>query len=166
MRRSLVAAAIIATALFAGTGCTGDPAGTAGASPAGTVTASPTGGPGTSPGAATGTAGGNAKEICAVATKAGSDAVQVFVQELAKMVEAAGAGDTKARQAAERNAEAALDGWAAVLKEQAGRADDARLRAVLIEISAEVGAMKADIESVDDTKLGRLRQRLDQLCGT
>lgn len=166
MRRLLAAAAITATLLL-GAGCSSGRSGTpaVGAPSAGTTAVStPNGGAGTSPGAVIRPAGGNAKEVCAAATKASSEAAKTFVSELATMLKAAGANDAKGAQAAQKGAQRSLDSWAAQLKQQAGKATDPQLKALLDQLSAEVGKMKADVDSVDDVKLEQLQQRLDQLC--
>jgi hypothetical protein len=164
MRRLLAAAAIAATLLVVG-GCSADRDG-------GPGTAAPaSGSPGapaasaTPPGAVTGAAGGNAQEVCAAATKASSESARAFIVELARMLEAANANDTKAADRARRKAEGVLAGWAAALEEQSGRATDGQLKAVLAEVGAEVGTLKADINSVDEVRLDGLQQRLDRLCG-
>jgi hypothetical protein len=184
--RRLLATATIGAVLLLGAGCSGpgdrtdDAAAPAASSPAGAATGSgATGGPGggTGPGGAgvpgdTGTsspeapAGGNAASVCDAAVKASSTAGTEFVRELGTMLQAGGKGDNAAADAAERGAQKALDRWADAMEQQADRATDARLRTVLDEIGAEVGKMKADIDSVDATRLEQLRQRLDQLCGT
>ncbi|MEH1011930.1 hypothetical protein V6U90_02225 [Micromonospora sp. CPCC 206060] len=176
MRRLI---AVTAVAMLAGAGCSADRDGTAGsATPAATAgsTGAPAAGPTTPTGAGPGTpgggtsggtaapAGGNGREVCDAATRAGSTAVQTYVSELGKMLTATGAGDTKAAEAARQRAEAALNGWRTELTRQSGLATDARLKTVLAEIAAEVGTMKADINSIDSDKLDQLQQRLDQLC--
>jgi hypothetical protein len=173
----LLAAAAIAATLLGGAGCSSNGtrvAGSAspgGASPgaaAGTpgtpATAQP-GGTATSPGAVTGAAGGNATDVCVAATKASSQSAQAFIDELGRMLAAAGTSDTKAAETAKGKAEGVLAAWAAAMKEQSSRATDARLKAVLADVGAQVGAMTADINSVDQAKLDQLQQRLDQLCG-
>lgn len=158
--RRLVGIAV--TVLVLGAGCTGGGEPTAGASGAPTAGASGGGAPG---GGSAPQAGGNAAEVCAAATNASGQSVTTFISELGKMLTAAGNGDTKAAQTAERNAQRALDSWAAAMREQSARATDGRLKAVLAEIGAEVDTLKADIDSVDDAKLDDLQQRLDELCG-
>ncbi|MGI5215608.1 hypothetical protein [Plantactinospora sp. CA-290183] len=174
MRRLLVTAAI-AAALFSTVGCSGErdgAAGTAspGAGPSAGATASGSPSPGGSaPGAPAGEtapAGGNAKEVCAAATRSSSESVRTFVEELGKSLQAAGANDTRGAQEAQRKAEAALSAWGATMREQSSRATDERLKTVLAEIATEVGTMKASVESVDENKLDQLQQRLDQLCGS
>jgi hypothetical protein len=174
MRRLLVTAALAATLVTASAcsserdGVDGLPAAGTGA-PTGTSSAAapePSSGPTGSPGAAeTGPAGGNAKEVCEAATKASADSVRTFIEELGKSLQAAAANDAAAAEAAQRRAEEALRTWGNVMREQSVRATDARLKAVLAEIGTEVSRMKASVESVDETKLDQLQQRLDQLCG-
>jgi hypothetical protein len=39
------------------------------------------------------------------------------------------------------------------------------LKTLLTDLATEVGTLGADVESIDETELDRLQQRLDQLCG-
>jgi len=176
MRRLLVTVAAIA-ALFAAAGCSGERDPVTGSTSPGTApsggASSPdapapggTGVPSGSPGTDTAPAGGNGKEVCAAATKASTTSVQTFVAELGKSLQAAGSNDTAGARAAQQKAEAALRTWSTTMREQSAQATDARLKAVLAEIATEVGTMKASVDSVDETKLEQLQQRLDQLCGT
>ncbi|SCL17596.1 hypothetical protein GA0070616_1311 [Micromonospora nigra] len=178
--RRLLAATAVTTVLFAGTACGSDdrsgaaapttaPA-TAGAPTAGTPGGPPAPGtpggttvPGT-PGVGSGAAGGNAAEVCAAAQQAGSTAVRSYVEELGKMIAAVGANDPAAAQTARKRAESALTGWAAALRQQSNRAEDPQLRTLLTELAAEVSGLGTDLDSVDETELDRLQQRLDQLC--
>lgn len=181
MRRLLVTAAIAAVLLT--TACSGERDGVPSGSPAtgagsstgtppsgvpgtaGPGTGAPSPGPGGSPGGDNAPAGGNAREVCDAATKASADSVRTFIEELGKSLQATGANDTAGAEAAQRKAEQALQDWGDAMREQAGRATDARLKAVLTEIGTQVGSMEASVESVDETKLDQLQQRLDQLCG-
>jgi len=90
--------------------------------------------------------------------------VQTYVAELGKMVAASAAGDSKGAEAARKRAEAALSGWRKELAAQSGRATDARLKALLAELAGEVAGLKVELDSIDETQLDRLQQRLDQLC--
>ncbi|MBO4210808.1 hypothetical protein GSF22_33160 [Micromonospora echinofusca] len=174
--RRLIAVTAVAVAMLAGAGCSADREGAGGTATPG-VTAGPTGTPGTGPttppgagpggspaGGTAAPAGGNGREVCDAAIRAGSTAVQTYVSELGTMLTATGAGDTKTAEAARQRAEAALKGWRTELTRQSALATDARLKTVLAEIAAEVGTMKADINSIDSDKLDQLQQRLDQLC--
>ncbi|MEK8109633.1 hypothetical protein NKG94_44515 [Micromonospora sp. M12] len=53
---------------------------------------------------------------------------------------------------------------AAALREQSERAVEPQLKTLLTDIGTEVSALGADVESIDETELDRLQQRLDQLC--
>ncbi|MEV2238927.1 hypothetical protein [Micromonospora sp. NPDC049891] len=113
---------------------------------------------------AAGAAGGNAPEVCAAAQQASGDAGKKYVEQLAAMATATGAGDTADAKAAGRRAEAALSDWGKALRAQAARADDRQLKELLTELSTEVGRLGTDIEAIEGTSLDRLQQRLDQLC--
>ncbi|WBB54571.1 hypothetical protein [Verrucosispora sp. WMMD573] len=113
---------------------------------------------------APGAAGGNAPEVCAAAQQASGDAGKKYVEQLAAMATATGAGDSADAQAAGRRAEAALSDWEKALRAQAARADDQRLKELLTELSTEVGRLGTDIEALEGTALDRLQQRLDRLC--
>lgn len=164
MRRLLAAAAVTA-ALLAGTGCSAD--GSGATQPSAGATVRPTSASGDAspaPGGTVSPAGGNAKAVCAAATKASAEAGTRYVSELGKMLQAGAADDTKGAKAAQQAAERALNTWAAQLKEQSGKASDARLKSLLNEMGTAVGRMKADIESIDEMQLDLMQQRLDQLC--
>ncbi|MCO1599542.1 hypothetical protein M8C17_30740 [Micromonospora sp. RHAY321] len=164
--RRLLAVTLLVTTLVAGGGCSTDrpvgqgrggttgPASGSGGLPAGS-TATPVGG---------GPAGGNAAQVCAAAQEAGTAAVRTYVAELGQMIAAVGAGDSVTAEAARKRAEAALAGWRTALREQSARATDAQLKTLLTDIGTEVTALGADVESIDETELDRLQQRLDQLC--
>ena len=170
--RRLLATALVAVTLLTGSACgkeRNDLPG-AGASPTATgpsaTVPGPTGGtPGASP-AVTGKAGGNADEVCAAAVKLSTTSAQTYFVELGKLVQASGAGDTKAADVARQKAQTALRSWATGLREQASRATDPQLKAVLTEVATEVSGMRVDLESIDETKLEQLRERLDVLCGS
>ncbi|MFB6396004.1 hypothetical protein [Polymorphospora lycopeni] len=180
--RRLLAAATLAATLLLGAGCSGDepaadpsPGGTGSATPtAATPSADPTGTPSVegsqpgsapAPGTSVAPAGGNAREVCETASKAAAGAADTYITQLGAMMQATASGDTAAADAARTKAEAALKSWSGAMREQAGRATDARLKAVLGEIATEVDSMKADVTSVDGMKLDELQQRLDALCG-
>jgi len=126
------------------------------------VPASPGGAAGAVP---TGTATGNAAAVCTEARKISADQVSRFLAELSDALTASGDGDRARADRARRAAADSIRVWAAGLRTQAGRADDPKLAALLRDMAAEVGTMTADIDSIDDAKLDRLQQRLDQLCG-
>ncbi|MGK5742306.1 hypothetical protein [Micromonospora sp. URMC 103] len=187
MRRLLVAAALVAGLGSAG-GCGNAPApdappvarsgaatgivptgtGLTGAAPTGTGPTTGTAASGTaatpSGVAATTGAGGGTAAVCAVTRRAGDAALETYVEEVGRMVAAIGANNGAAAEAARRRAEGALSGWRNVLREQSARAADPRLRTLLGDLDAEVGAMGADVGGLDETELDRFRQRLDQLC--
>ncbi|WFE46884.1 hypothetical protein [Verrucosispora sp. WMMD1129] len=169
MRRPL-AVAVATAALLVGTACSAErpdagepsaPASTGVDVTTGPVTPTPEQ-PVATP--ASGAAGGNAPEICAAAQQASGDAGKKYVEQLAAMATATGAGDTADAQAAGRRAEAALADWEKALRAQAARADDQRLKELLTELSTEVGQLGTDIEALEGTALDRLQQRLDKLC--
>lgn len=168
MRRLLVTVVAVA-ALFTAAGCSGErptpagPDGPGGGPAAGASSSAPPLGP--TAGVSASPAGGNAKEVCAAATKSSSDSVRIFVAELGNMLQATSAKDAAAAETAQRKAEAALNSWSSAMREQSARATDPRLKAVLADIAAEVSTMKASVDSVDEVKLDQLQQRLDQLCG-
>jgi hypothetical protein len=168
--RRLLAAAVIAGALLAGAGCTGDSA----PKTAGTPTSGPVGlpgtgaspGPGVTPttGTATGTA--NGKRVCAAARKLTTEKVSAFVTQLSKSLQAQVTGDSKGAAQARQAAEKALREWSGGLRTQASQAEDPQLKAVLTEMSTVASQMTADLQSIDDTKLADMQQRLEVLCGT
>ncbi|MFD0821298.1 hypothetical protein ACFQ0D_23995, partial [Micromonospora zhanjiangensis] len=114
----------------------------------------------------TAVAGGNAREVCAAVTEAGSSSAQKFVAALAKMLQASSANDTKTADTARRDAEVVLAGWSAAVREQAARATDARLKAALTDNAAAIAKIKPDVTSVNESTLAQLQQRVDQLCGS
>ncbi|MEV4757985.1 hypothetical protein AB0J86_23110 [Micromonospora sp. NPDC049559] len=159
----LVAVALAAGCSTARDGTVAGPAATtpgAGSAPPGT----PSGVPGTAPPDGSGPAGGNTREVCAAARQAGSAAGETFVAELGRMLAAAGAGDTRTSEQARRAAEAALADWSGALREQSAHATDPRLRAALADVAGEVGTLRTDLDSLDETRLDRVQQRVDQLC--
>ncbi|WP_433114887.1 hypothetical protein [Micromonospora sp. CA-246542] len=156
--RRLLARTLLVAVLLASAACSdGRPGG-----------ADPTGGPAPTGSAATplggGAAGGDAR-VCAEARRAGTTAVREYVEGLGQMVAAVGAGDTVTADAARSRAQAALADWRAALREQGAQATDAQLRTLLSDLGTEVTALGVDVESIDETELDRLQQRLDQLCG-
>ncbi|MBQ1075489.1 hypothetical protein KBX06_20300 [Micromonospora sp. C31] len=168
MRRLLAVTALTA-ALFAGSGCAAErperdapPGGT----PSAPATGEPTGGgaTGAGPGAGSGAAGGNAPEVCAAAQRAGETAVRTYVEELGKMVAAVGADDAAAARTARDRISTALTDWRSTLRLESTRAQDPQLKTLLADMAAEVGTLGTDVDSIDETELDRLRQRLDQLC--
>lgn len=110
-------------------------------------------------------ASGNGAQVCADALKASSASAQVYVAELGKLLQATGARDSAAAKEAEGRAAPALTDWSASLREQSARASDPRLKALLAELATEVGTMRPDIASVQESRLEELQQRLDELCG-
>ncbi|WP_433126562.1 hypothetical protein ACQPWW_27685 [Micromonospora sp. CA-240977] len=161
MRRLLAVIALV-TVLFDVAGCSADRPGDVGSGPVGVATADPASGPAGIP--ASGAAAGDATQVCAAAQQASTTAVRTYVAELGRMVAAVGAGDSGAAEVARGRAEAALDGWRTALREQSERATDPQLRTLLTDLGTEVAALGADVESIDETELDRLQQRLDQLC--
>ncbi|MFG1654722.1 hypothetical protein ACGFIE_32840 [Micromonospora sp. NPDC049275] len=167
--RRLLAVNLLVAVLVMGAGCSADRsggAGPAGPTAGGSGSAAGSGGaPGGSIGAPVGggVAGGNA-QVCAEAQQAGATAVREYVAELGRMVAAVGAGDTATADAARTRAQTALAGWRAALREQSARSTDPQLKTLLSDIGTEVAALGADVESIDETELDRLQQRLDQLC--
>ncbi|MCG5438677.1 hypothetical protein [Micromonospora foliorum] len=162
MRRLLVVTALL-TMLSGAAGCSTDgPTGGA-AEGAGSAAAGASPGPTAMP-ASGGVAGGNATEVCTAAQEASATAVRTYVAELGHMLAAVGAGDSRTAEAARGRAEAALADWRTVLREQSGRTNDPQLKTLLTDIGTEVSALGADVESIDETELDRLQQRLDQLC--
>ncbi|WP_433354249.1 hypothetical protein ACQPYV_27175 [Micromonospora saelicesensis] len=158
MRRLLAVTALL-TMLTGAAGCstggTGDGAGPAAA--------------GTPPGptgvaASSGVTGGNATQVCAAAQEASTTAVRTYVAELGQMLAAVGAGDSRTAEAARGRAEAALANWRTVLREQSERTDSPQLKTLFTDLGTEISALGADVESIDETELDRLQQRLDQLC--
>jgi len=174
MRRRLIATAL-AFALLAGAGCSGSredgarPGASTGTSASPAPGVATPGGPASAdatPGATpTGIATGNAADVCLEARKLSADQVSRFLAELGDALTASGDGDQAAADEARRAAAAAIRTWSAGLRAQAARADDPRLAGLLRDMAAEVGTMTADIDSIDEAKLDRLQQRLDQLCG-
>ncbi|MEU7590333.1 hypothetical protein AB0A95_29080 [Micromonospora sp. NPDC049230] len=157
--RRLLAVTTLVTVLFGAAGC--DTNRPSGAGPSGVATES-AGDPSAPP--AGGGAAGGATEVCAAAQQASTTAVRTYVAELGQLVAAIGAGDTGAAEAARGRAEAALAGWRNELREQSERATDPQLKTLLTDLGTEVAALGADVESIDETELDRLQQRLDQLC--
>ncbi|MEU7929652.1 hypothetical protein [Micromonospora sp. NPDC049801] len=155
--RRLLARTLLVAVLLASAGCSDDRSGgagpTGGSAPTGPA-ATPLGG---------GATGGDAR-VCAEARRAGTTAVREYVEELGQMVAAVGAGDTVTADAARTRAQAALAGWRTALREQRAQATDAQLRTLLSDLGTEVAALGVDVESIDETELDRLQQRLDQLC--
>jgi hypothetical protein len=107
------------------------------------------------------TAGGNAREVCVAVGRAGSAGAETYLAELGKML---AAGDAGAAERARRAAEAALTDWVAALREQADRATDPQLKGALADVGAEVGKLRADLGSIEETRLEQLQRRVDQLC--
>ncbi|MEV1159856.1 hypothetical protein AB0J27_31100 [Micromonospora chokoriensis] len=157
MRRLLAVTAVV-TVLSGAVGCSTDRSGSVGPDVTRVATRSPASGPASS------AAAGVAEQVCAAAQRASTTAVRTYVAELGRMVAAVGAGDSTAAEAARGRAEAALDGWRAELREQSERATDPQLKTMLTDLGTEVAALRADVESIDETELDRLQQRLDQLC--
>jgi hypothetical protein len=168
MRRALAALVLLALPIA---GCSVDRDGEpqAGASPSvsasagGTVAPSTAAGGDPAPGG-TAKAGGNAKQVCADAVKSSSTGTLAYVDQLGKMLQAAGKGDDAGAKQAQQALEKALDTWSADLERLSGTATDARLKSTLGELAGEVDKMGAEIDSVDDAKLGAIQDRLDQLC--
>ncbi|MFI9643847.1 hypothetical protein ACIG87_27995 [Micromonospora sp. NPDC051925] len=161
--RRLLAAIVVTTVLLTGVGCSGDrpdesapadrPTGVA--TPAAVVPSAVVSG---SP------AGGNGPQVCADAEAASTTAVRTYVEELGKMIAAVGANDSTAADTARKQAETALTTWRTVLRQQSGRATDPQLKTLLTDLATEIGRLGTDVDSIDETELDRLQQRLDQLC--
>ncbi|MEU4775604.1 hypothetical protein [Micromonospora sp. NPDC023644] len=167
--RPLLAVTALTAVLFAGAGCAAERperAGPPGGAPIGGVASGGPGGgaTGAGPGAGSGAAGGNAPEVCAAAQRAGETAVRTYVEELGKMVAAVGANDATAARTARDRISTALTDWRSTLRHESTRAEDAQLKTLLADMAAEVGTLGTDVDSIDETELDRLRQRLDQLC--
>ncbi|MEU1590179.1 hypothetical protein [Micromonospora sp. NPDC005710] len=163
MRRLLAVTALL-TMLTGAVGCSSDgPTGGAAAPGTGSAAAGTSAGPTGTP-ASGGVAGGNATEVCTAAQQASTTAVRTYVAEVGHMLAAMGAGDNQAAEAARGRAETALADWRTVLREQSGRTNDPQLKTLLTDLGAEVSALGADVDSIDETELDRLQQRLDQLC--
>ncbi|WP_433263505.1 hypothetical protein ACQPWR_26355 [Micromonospora vinacea] len=162
MRRLLAVTALL-TMLSGAAGCSTDGSTGGTAQGAGSATAGASAGPSGMP-ASGGVAGGNATEVCTAAQEASTTAVRTYVAELGHMLAAVGAGDSRAAETARGRAEAALADWRTVLREQSGRTNDPQLKTLLTDLGTEVSALGADVESIDETELDRLQQRLDQLC--
>ncbi|MCX5067090.1 hypothetical protein OOJ91_14660 [Micromonospora lupini] len=164
--RRLLAVTMVVAVLAVGAGCSAGRSGGAGPTGEGSGSAAGSGG---APGGLTGTpvgggvAGGNA-QVCAEAQQAGATAVREYVEALGRMVAAVGAGDTATADAARTRAQTALAGWRAALREQSARSTDPQLKTLLSDLGTEVAALGGDVESIDETELDRLQQRLDQLC--
>ncbi|WP_194821746.1 hypothetical protein [Micromonospora sp. S-DT3-3-22] len=161
--RRLPAAIVVTTVLLAGVGCSGDRADapTASGRPSGAATPAsvvPSAAVSGSP------AGGNGPQVCADAEAASTTAVRTYVEELGKMIAAVGANDSAAADAARKRAETALTTWRTVLRQQSGRATDPQLKTLLTDLATEIGRLGTDVDSIDETELDRLQQRLDQLC--
>ncbi|SCE95884.1 hypothetical protein [Micromonospora chokoriensis] len=155
--RRLLAVTVVATVLAGAVGCS-DRSGTVGPDVTRVATQGPVSGPASS------AAAGDAEQVCAAAQRASTTAVRTYVAELGRMVAAVGAGDGTAAEAARGRAEAALDGWRTELRAQSERATDPQLKTMLTDLGTEVAALRVDVESIDETELDRLQQRLDQLC--
>ncbi|MFC8618942.1 hypothetical protein ACFT9M_21350 [Micromonospora purpureochromogenes] len=163
--RRLLAATLVTAVLLTGSGCSGDRS-----DEAAPATTGPSAGPSTStvlPSApvSVAPAGGNGPQVCAAAEQASSAAVRTYVEELGKMIAAVGANDSTGAETARKRAESALTSWRSALQEQSARATDPQLKTLLTDLATEVGTLGADVESIDETELDRLQQRLDQLCG-
>ncbi|SCG60026.1 hypothetical protein [Micromonospora inositola] len=159
MRRPL-AATMVTAVLLTGAACAdndSNPFSVGFASPAPSATAAP-GVSGTPTPTPTGDAG-----VCLAAKRAGSTAVQTYVQKLAEML-TVGRTDRAAADAARRDAEAALAGWRDALRQQSGRATDPQLKTLLADLATEVGSLGTDVEKIDEAEFDRLQQRLDELC--
>ncbi|MEU7619443.1 hypothetical protein AB0M91_26575 [Micromonospora rifamycinica] len=161
--RRLPVALVVTTVLLTGAGCSGDRSdGSAPADrPTGTVapaTVVPSAVVSGSP------AGGNGPQVCGVAEAASTTAVRTYVEELGKMIAAVGANDSTAADAARKRAEVALTTWRTVLRQQSGLATDPQLKTLLTDLATEIGRLGTDVDSIDETELDGLQQRLDQLC--
>ncbi|MGC5021970.1 hypothetical protein [Micromonospora sp. DT47] len=157
--RRLLAAIVVTTALLTGAGCSDDRSDNL-AGPA--ISAAPTVVP--SVPVSGSPAGGNGPQICAEAEQASSTAVRTYVEELGKMIAAVGANDSTGAETARKRAEGALTAWRSALRQESARATDPQLKTLLTDLAAEVGMLGTDVESIDETELDRLQQRLDQLC--
>ncbi|MET8529995.1 hypothetical protein [Micromonospora sp. NPDC005172] len=165
--RRLLARTLLVAVLVAGGGCSDGRPGDAG--PVGVTGGSDPSASAAGSGGSTGTPVGGAvlggdAQVCAEAQRAGATAVREYVAEVGRMLAAVGAGDTVTAGAARDGAQAALTGWRAALREQGTRAADAQLKTLLSDLGTEVAALGVDVESIDETELDRLQQRLDQLC--
>ncbi|WP_433649400.1 hypothetical protein ACQP2C_22090 [Micromonospora zamorensis] len=158
MRRLLAVTALV-TVLA---GCSADRPEGVGPGPTGVTTVGSASGPSGVP--ASGAAAGGGTQVCVAAQQASTTAVRTYVAELGRMVAAVGAGDSSTAEAARGRAEAALDGWRNELREQSEQATDPQLKTLLTDLGTEVAALSVDVESIDETELDRLQQRLDQLC--
>ena len=159
--RRLIAATLVTAVLLTGSGCSGDRSDDAAPStgPSATSTVLPSAPVSVAP------AGGNGPQVCTAAEQASSAAVRTYVEELGKMIAAVGANDSTGAETARKRAESALTSWRSALQEQSARATDPQLKTLLTDLATEVGTLGADVESIDETELDRLQQRLDQLCG-
>ncbi|WP_405430101.1 hypothetical protein [Micromonospora sp. NBC_00617] len=167
--RRLLAVTVLVAVLAVEAGCSADRSVDAGPTGATARASGPAAGSGGAPGGSTGTpvgggVAGGSRQVCAEAQQAGATAVREYVAELGRMVAAVGAGDTATADAARTRAQTALAGWRAALREQSARSTDPQLKTLLSDLGTEVAALGVDVESIDETELDRLQQRLDQLC--
>jgi hypothetical protein len=166
MRRAIAALVLLALPLA---GCSVNRDSGGGPTPSASAPAGASAGANASSGSAaplpTTTAGGNAKQVCAAAVTASSTGTLAYVDEVSKMLRAAGSGDQAAATAAEGRLEKALETWSAELRKQAGTATDAQLKTVLTDLAGQVDHLGTKIETVDDAKLSAVQDRLDALCG-
>jgi hypothetical protein len=143
----------------------------AGATPGASGQAAPSNGAGASPGASPGAApiptakaGGNGPQVCAAARTESEKGTTAYIDQLSVLLQAQGMGDKAAVDAARAKLDSGLDSWAGELRRLSGTAQDAQLKAVLGELAAEVDRMEANLDSVDDGRLGNIQDRLDALC--
>ncbi|WP_320066615.1 hypothetical protein [Micromonospora sp. RTGN7] len=172
--RRLLALTVAVAVLSAGAACSAErsgsePTGGPGGSAPSTAAGAGPGAGGAGSGATgspvpSGAAGGNGPAVCAAAQQASSTAVRTYVAELGRMIGAVGANDRLTAEAARKQAEAALAGWRAALRQQSAQATDPQLRTLLSDLASEVGTLGTDVDAIDEEELDGLQQRLDQLC--
>jgi hypothetical protein len=173
MRRLLCATAVSGALLLLGTGCSSGGADeNSGVAPISLVS-TPAAAPGPAgasagaalPGEADAALSGNTQAICRQAAKTGGDAAKNFAQDLKLLIDAESSQDKdlviKAKQKTARD----VENYSFALKDMSKLAADAKLKAALADMGAQVTALKGDVRKADAARLDKLRATLDKACG-
>jgi hypothetical protein len=169
--RRLLAAAALATALFAGAACTDDTNGSGSGNSDPTVTTSAetsgTGSSGTGSGSG-GTGTASDKQVCTDTEKLIGDSTQKFAEEILKGAQAG------SEQAALSAVKTLFAEWASGLRTQAGKAANPELKNALLQYATGLETVNsrvnsyADLQKLDELNTPEIEtatEKISQLCG-
>jgi hypothetical protein len=107
---------------------------------------------------------GDTKQICAQADRTTTSFGKLFADDYKLKIEAAGQGAEAKQQAAQKIARD-VENYSFALTNMAAITTDTTLKSALTDMSAQVKALKGDVEKLDTSKMAALTAKLDKACG-